>query len=96
MQITITGPRGGGATTLAVEISKLIEGLGGYVHFVSRRDSNVRLLRSLMKCPTPLEPWRSFEVTIVDGVEFEDEKGVCDSSVAARINHQPLDTREGQ
>jgi len=74
MQITITGPRGGGSTTLALKIAKLIEDEGGGVRFVSASKIAEKSLYDLLReneCNAP--NLNKMSVTIIDGVECEDE-----------------------
>lgn len=75
MQITITGPRGGGSTSVAVEIAQLMRSKGHAVEFVSTsRDAPSEVQVN----PTA---WRQMRIVIVDGVEPEDELAVRESLI---------------
>lgn len=75
MQITITGPRGGGSTTLAVEIARFLKEKGIEVHLMTRLGPSDGMLESLLEDPPPSK-WNRSRVMIVDGVEPEDEQVV--------------------
>lgn len=77
MQITITGPRGGGATTLAVEIGRFLRDKGMDVVFKSRDDKAEQLRRDAMNQPVADDQkWLRSSVVIVEGIEAEDEHAV--------------------
>ena len=75
MQITITGPRTGGATTLAIEIAKMLAEKGITVDFRSRDKMAEQFRRKAMSRPSP-NNWTPSRVVIVDGIEPEDERSV--------------------
>jgi thioesterase domain-containing protein len=88
MQITITGPRGGGATTLAVEIARMLEERGACVEFLTRHDCSKTFpayvsLRRHAIGQAPSDTFNGLRVVIVDGAEPEDE-----SSVKARVTQK--------
>ncbi len=76
MQITISGPRGGGSTTLAVEIAKFLTSRGQDVVFKSRCTSTESMLRDLAKGQCALTMDRKARIVIVEGLEGEEEQGV--------------------
>ena len=66
MRIEITGERGEGKTTIAVEIAKMLTALGASVHFETRspqQDATMRILQRRAKTPTFED---GFRCTIVD------------------------------
>lgn len=75
MQITITGPRGGGATTLAIEIAKMLSSKGIEVRFKSHDAEAEQERREAMTQDSP-STWVKSKVTIVEGMEQEDEQRV--------------------
>jgi len=78
MQITITGPRGGGSTTLAIEVAKFLQSRGQRVVFKSRTPENESRLRErAAKASESLEMTSGAKVIIVEGMEEEDEKGIA-------------------
>lgn len=80
MQITITGPRAGGATTLAIEIAKFLAEKGITVDFRSHNKLAETFRHEAMNKPSP-KNWVSSRVVIVDGIEPEDEQSVKTRSV---------------
>jgi molybdopterin-guanine dinucleotide biosynthesis protein len=76
MQITITGPRGGGSTTLAIEIGKMLRAKGMRVTFRSRTSECEKARRDALDHESPTD-WAPSHVVIVDGVEPEDEHDVA-------------------
>lgn len=72
MQITITGPRGGGNTTIAVEITKLLRSKGMEVGIVTQSRSRQQELERLCDEP-PVEKLLPGRAVILDGFEPEDE-----------------------
>jgi cytidylate kinase len=77
MQITITGPRGGGSSTLAVEIAKFLESRGQRVVFRSKTRESEEALRDLAdRAFEPLAMDTKAKVVIVEGMEDEDEHGI--------------------
>lgn len=65
MQITITGPRAGGATTLAIMIGEFLKSKG------------MRVIQAPKKLGTEVPTkLRSAVITIVSGLEAEDEHSV--------------------
>lgn len=76
MQITITGPRAGGSTTLAIEIAKMLKSKGMLVDFRSMNGkAENRLYQELEKPPLD-DKWTQSKVIIVEGLEREDEQAV--------------------
>lgn len=75
MQITITGPRGCGSSSVAAQIGRLLRDRGMGVRFVSHSPQAADTLECASRndWPTPIVPQR---VTIVDGVEQEDERAI--------------------
>jgi len=72
MQITITGPRGGGSTTIAAKIAQVLRAEGMVVRFQSRDAQAAELLQAYST--ESLEDFsRPSTVTIVEGMESEDE-----------------------
>lgn len=77
MQITITGPRGGGKTTVAILIAKTLRKLGMKVSFVSRTHEAKRFLEIQSASDLPDAAFsQPFDVVIVDGIEPQDENDV--------------------
>jgi len=77
MQITITGPRGGGATTLAIAIGRFLRDKGMDVAFKSRDHKAEQLRRDEMSQPVADDQeWLRSSVVIVEGIEDEDEYAV--------------------
>jgi len=75
MQITITGPRAGGATTLAIEIAKMLSEKGILVDFKSCNKMAEQFRHKAMSEPSPKD-WMPSRVVIVEGIEPEDERSV--------------------
>ena len=77
MQITITGPRGGGATTLAIEIGRILRDKGFAVDFKSRDAVAEKfLLEAMNNASDDDRQWLRSRVVIVEGIEPEDERAV--------------------
>jgi thymidylate kinase len=70
MQITITGPRGGGATTLGWEIGSWLAKRGQNVMICEPRKGMVKL-ETIDALEEPLHT--AADITIVTGLEVEDE-----------------------
>ncbi len=82
MQITITGPRAGGSTTIAALIAQVLREKGMIVRFQSRSETSTKFLEGYST--TLLEGFsRPSTVTIVEGMELEDEHCVkrCSDAV---------------
>ena len=72
MQIIITGPRGGGSTTIAAKIAQVLRAEGMVVRFRCRDEKATQFLEEFST--KTLEDFsRPSTVTIVEGMEFEDE-----------------------
>jgi len=84
MQITITGPRGGGATTLAIEIGKMLAEKGILVDFRSFNKTAEQFRHEAMSYPSPMD-WTPSRVVIVEGIEPEDEQSVKRRSGKPRL-----------
>ena len=77
MQITITGPRGGGATTLAIEIGRILRDKGFAVDFKSCDAEAEQFRRDAMNDESGDDRlWSRSRVVIVEGMEPEDEHAV--------------------
>jgi hypothetical protein len=83
MQITITGPRAGGSTILAIEIAKILAEKGINVDFISYNPMAEQFLRDAMSKPSP-KGWKPSRVVIVEGIEPEDESGIRYSRVSKK------------
>lgn len=95
MQITITGPRGCGKTTVAVEIAKFLRASGCDVRIVGDGPRDNALLRSAIKAePQPSAMWLPWPVTIVDSFERHDEAEIR-KIAAASIDKHPRSHRHG-
>lgn len=79
MQITITGPRGCGSTTAAIEIAKFLQSLGADVSYRGGRRTQEYEFLELLEAQRDSPPHRLDDnrIVIVDGVEPEDERGVA-------------------
>jgi len=73
MQITITGPRKGGNTTLASEIVAHLQSLGQYVEIIGTKEEIEQVEKGAQQKNELLQSAKS---SVVVGVEREDEEGV--------------------
>lgn len=74
MQITITGPRGCGKTTVAIELGKWLRSKGFAVTMAGPNQMDTSIMQDqLMEKPDPDAFTKPNRVVILDGFEMQDD-----------------------